>query len=159
MNKLQHHTIQQYLDVLSARAPVPGGGSVSALTGALACGLLAMVIEYSLGRKQTKAIEGKFARLLKEIQGIREEFLVLVDEDAVAYLKVRAAAQAGVKEKKAAQRGAAAVQKKVARLCYKAIKVAPYLVEKGNPYLRADIEVALDLLLAAFNGAQRLLKA
>ncbi len=158
MKKFKNHTLKEYLDVLSARKAVPGGGSVSALTGSLATGLLAMVAEYSCGKGQSKAVEGKLVRILKELIHLRNEFLTLVDADAEAYLNVRATKQKSFNERRKAQRAAIAVQKKVIRLSYKAIKLTPYLVEKGSKYLLSDIEVAMDLLLATFNAAQRLCK-
>lgn len=37
-------TLQEYLDQLSRREPVPGGGSAAALTGAMAVGLILMLV-------------------------------------------------------------------------------------------------------------------
>ena len=44
-------TVRDYLDVLKSDAPAPGGGSVSALSGAQGAGLLDMVCELTLGKE------------------------------------------------------------------------------------------------------------
>ncbi len=106
MKKFKNHTLQQYLDVLSAKEPVPGGGSVSALTGSLAVGLLVMVAQYSVDKGQSKPIEGKLKRILKELQVLKGDLLTLVDGDSEAYLKVRATKNAPAKEKRRGQKKA-----------------------------------------------------
>ena len=45
-------TIQEFLDVLSSKEPVPGGGGASALAGALGNALGQMVANLSIGKKK-----------------------------------------------------------------------------------------------------------
>ena len=45
------HTIEAFLAATAARHPTPGGGSVSALTGALAAAMGEMVLNYSVNKK------------------------------------------------------------------------------------------------------------
>lgn len=140
--------------MLSRREPVPGGGSAAALTASLGAGLISMVANYSIGRKvNTPAVEKRLAKLLKSSEMIRRRLLALTSLDAQAYLGVVAARKSDAKLQRQAARAAASVGKEVARLCYKAIELTPYLVKKGNPYLLSDIEVALELLWAGFNGS------
>ncbi|MBF0532418.1 MAG: cyclodeaminase/cyclohydrolase family protein [Candidatus Omnitrophica bacterium] len=150
--KYRDYQIAEYLQVLSAREPVPGGGSVAALTAALAAGLLAMVTRYSLGRGAAKPVEQKLARLLTDTDKIRDRFLDLAEEDSAAYLAVVASRKGTPAEKKAAQKQCDAVLREMKRLCPKAVGLAPYLVTHGSPYLLSDIEVAVELLNAAFNS-------
>ncbi|TBR15974.1 hypothetical protein EPO66_05245, partial [bacterium] len=42
-------SIKKYLEDLSAKKPVPGGGSASALTAALGSSLISMVVNFTLG--------------------------------------------------------------------------------------------------------------
>ena len=68
MKKLRNHTLVEFAAELAKKTPVPGGGSVAALSGALAAGLLAMVANYSVGRKipaQDIAHYRKFSRAAK----------------------------------------------------------------------------------------------
>ncbi len=154
MKKFKNYTLTQYIAVLSKKVPVPGGGSASALTGSLGVALIEMVANYSKGRSQSKRIEHRIEKILEQSKEIRQRLLELVDLDAEAYLKVVKTRRASVKEKKAALRGACAVPKEVSKLCYKAVRLSPFLVAQGNKYLVSDIEVAVEMLLAAFNSAQ-----
>lgn len=148
-------TLQEYLDQLSRREPVPGGGSAAALTGAMAMGLISMVANYSLGRKtNTKAQERRLAFILEQTESLRYRLLELTSLDSEAYLKICKARTLNEEAQKLAVRQALTVPQEVCKLCYKAVQLTPYLVEKGNPYLLSDVEVALELLMAAFNSAR-----
>ena len=153
MPKFKNFTLQKYLDVLSDRAPVPGGGSAAALTAALGCALISMVARYSLGKGKGKEIEGNITKLLKQSEKFRGQLLTLVDLDAEAYLKVVKARQGTSAQKKKAAQAAAKVPLEVCRVCYNAVALTPYLVEQGNKYLLSDVQVAVEFLLAAFNSA------
>lgn len=148
-------TLQEYLDQLARREPVPGGGSAAALAGAMAVGLISMVTNYSIGRKSnTKAIDKQLNKILSKSEPIRQRLLELSSLDSEAYLKVTAARQLDKKAQNQAVRTARAVPQEICKLCYKAVQLTPYLAEKGNPYLLSDVEVALELLMSAFNGAR-----
>jgi len=147
-------TLQEYLDQLSRREPVPGGGSAAALTAAMAVSLISMVTNYSIGRKSnTKAVDKRLAKILTNSEPIRQRLLELTSLDSEAYLKVFAARSLDKKAQAQATKEALAVPFEVRKLCYKAVQLTPYLAQKGNPYLLSDVEVALELLMAAFNGA------
>jgi formiminotetrahydrofolate cyclodeaminase len=156
MKKFKNHTITEYLEALSRREPVPGGGSASALTGALGAGLLGMVAGYSIGKGKPARVEKKLNKILSDSEKIRNRFLELVDLDAEAYLGVVAAKKKSAKEKQKAERVAKAVMVETCRLCYRSISLAGYLAQNGNKYLIADVEVAGELLAAAYNGAKAL---
>ena len=47
-------TIQEFLDVLSSKEPVPGGGGASALAGALGNALGQMVANLTIARRSTR---------------------------------------------------------------------------------------------------------
>ncbi len=147
-------TLQEYLDQLSRREPVPGGGSAAALTAALGLGLISMVTNYSIGRKSnTKSVDKRLSRILATSEPIRLRLLELTSLDSEAYLKVFAARTLGKKAQAQAAKEARAVPFEVRQLCYKAVQLTPYLAQKGNPYLLSDVEVALELLMSAFNSA------
>ena len=148
-------TLQEYLGQLSRREPVPGGGSAAALTAAMAAGLISMVANYSIGRKaNTKAVEKRLAKILAQSEPIRLRLLELTSLDSKAYLKVSAARLLDKKAQTQAAKEARAVPQEVCKLCYKALQLTPYLVQNGSPYLLSDVEVAIELLMAAFNGAR-----
>jgi formiminotetrahydrofolate cyclodeaminase len=148
-------TLQEYLDQLSRREPVPGGGSAAALAAAMAVGLISMVTNYSIGRKaNTPAVEKRLVKILSQSEPMRMRLLELVSLDSEAYLKVSAARSLDKKAQRQAAREAKAVPQEICKLCFKALQLTPYLAERGNPYLLSDVEVALELLMSAFNGAR-----
>lgn len=154
MKKFRSHTLQEYLKALSAKSPVPGGGSAAALAGALGAGLISMVASYSKGKSSSKATEKRIKETLKKSEKIRKRLLECVDLDAQAYLKVVRTRTASSRLKGAARKQAGAVPLEVCQLCYAAIQLTPFLVKKGNKHLGSDVAVAVELLLAAFQSAK-----
>ena len=81
----------EFLDALGSRSPVPGGGGVSALVGALAASLGHMVCEYTIGKKRYAEHEDDVRAAMASLSRLVHELQVLVDEDARAYSLVSAA--------------------------------------------------------------------
>ena len=153
MRKFKNHTLKNYLDSLSARAPVPGGGSAAALAGSLGAALISMVANYSLGKNKSKSVERQIKNTLLKSEKIRKRLLELVDLDAQAYLGVVKTRRSKGAVKRKALKKARAVPMETCRLCYAAIQLTPLLVEKGNRYLMSDVQAAAELLEAAFHSA------
>ncbi len=122
-------SIEQFLDELAARKPVPGGGSVAALSGALAAGLVAMAAQYSTDKKRAD----KSRRLASVLMD-------LIDRDA------RAFAGGDLKE-------ATEVPLQTARYSYEVLKLAGALLKDCNPRLITDVGVAAKMAEAAVEGA------
>lgn len=153
MEQYQNFTVEKYVEAVAAKSPVPGGGSVAALTGALATALIAMVANYSVGKNSSKIVENKIQKILMTSQKLRQRLLELANLDAQAYLDVVATRNATARERKIALRKASQIPKEVCRCCYSAIQLTSFLVTHGNKNLRSDIEVAVELLLASFKSA------
>lgn len=150
---LKNHTLDQYLHVLSEKQPTPGGGSAAALTAACGAALLTMVANYSLGKSGSTSTDNRIKNHLKKSEEIRKRLIELIDLDAQAYLGVvKARGQSPVK-RRAAEKAASKIPLEVGKLCYRAVLLAPFLVEKGNKYLISDVEVAVEMLKAAYNSA------
>ncbi len=149
------NTLVEYLEQLSSRQQVPGGGSAAALTASLGAGLVSMVANYSIGRKtNTKALDAKFTKIALKAQAASKRLLLLTSLDSEAYLKVAKARALDVKAQRVAAKDARGVPAEVCKISYQLVQMTPLLVEKGNPYLLSDVEVAVELLMAAFNGAK-----
>ncbi|HSV43194.1 MAG TPA: cyclodeaminase/cyclohydrolase family protein [Candidatus Bathyarchaeia archaeon] len=153
MKKFKNQTIATFLDALSQKTPVPGGGAVAALCAANAAGLLVMAARYSVDRAKTRAIRKRLVAIVHQGEQLRDRFLELMDLDAQAYMKVVKARSKDAVEKRRAKKAAAAVPGEMARLCQKAVDLAPDLVTHGSPYLLSDVEVAIELLYAAYQAA------
>jgi glutamate formiminotransferase / formiminotetrahydrofolate cyclodeaminase len=148
-----------WLEDLAGGAPVPGGGSAAALTGALAGALVAMVARLTVGRKAYAAVEPRAAQILSEADTLRAELRRLVDDDAAAYAKV-SAAYAIPKDDPSRARGidaglmaAARPPVEVARRAARLVTLAREIAQIGNKNARSDAKVAEVLARAAVAGA------
>ena len=83
--KLQDLTIKEFLEKTYGKDPVPGGGSVSALCGALAASLGEMVTALTIGRKKYLSVEREMLDYAPQMELARRKFLDFIDEDAEAY--------------------------------------------------------------------------
>ena len=84
-------TIEKFLEAAAAKQPTPGGGSVAALTGALAAAMGEMVVNYSVGKKGLEEHQEFLKSALAEFRRAREMMAELVAEDQAAYEALRAA--------------------------------------------------------------------
>src|SRR3712207_1323764 len=78
-------TIEQFLAAAAAEQPAPGGGSVTALAGALAAAMGEMVLNYSIGKKTLAEHDVSNRKVLAELTRARELLLALMAEDQAAY--------------------------------------------------------------------------
>lgn len=85
---LQDLTIKEFLSKTYGSDPVPGGGSVSALCGALAASLGEMVTALTIGRKKYENVEEEMKVYAPILENARVKFLNFIDADADAYAKV-----------------------------------------------------------------------
>ena len=126
---LQELTIEEFLEELAARKPTPGGGSVAALSGALAAGLVSMAAEFS---RNTDFSE--------EARTLMSTLTDLVDRDAEAF------AAGDLRE-------ATRVPLQTAKHSWAVLKLAGALLETCNPRVITDIGVAAKMAEAAVKGA------
>jgi methenyltetrahydrofolate cyclohydrolase len=146
-------SIKEYVEDLAAKKPAPGGGSAAALTGALGAALLEMVCNFTLGNKKYKDIEKDTAGCLAAIKKIREEFLLLVDEDIKIYSSISEALK--TKDEKTidnALKEGYYVSLKMCELAKSGMFIALRLSEKSNVNLITDVGCGAELLKASFNS-------
>ena len=77
--------ISEYLEVLSSKAPVPGGGGASALAGALGNALGQMVVNLTVGKKKYAEVEEEMQKYLTDLKNMQQEFLHFSDRDAEVF--------------------------------------------------------------------------
>ncbi len=84
-------TIKEFSEVLASKEPVPGGGSVAALTGLLGADLTLMVANLSFGKKSYEELDGKiksgFNNDYEIIKQIKCDLYKLIDEDKAVFLR------------------------------------------------------------------------
>ena len=82
---LAEKTVKDFVSEAASAAPVPGGGGVSALVGALGIALGNMVGELTTGKKKYADVEEDIQALMTEAGNIKETLLSLIEEDAQAF--------------------------------------------------------------------------
>ena len=161
--KLVDMTIESFAGLLASDAPAPGGGSASALAGALGASLAAMVARLTIGRKKYASVEADMLGLASKADLLARELLLLVDEDTVAYNQVMYACRmpkegagetmARDEAMEAANKTATSVPLKTARLSLEVLELACAAAEKGNDNAVSDAGVCSLLARAAVEGA------
>jgi len=156
--------VEKYLADAAAKLPAPGGGSVSALAGALGASMAAMAANFTVGKKKFRDVEPQVRALLDEFQDGVQKLLGLMDRDVEAYSTVDAAYAMPKETDEQKKARTAAIQNalKVAldtplrtlRLCGDLVGRLDDLVELANPNLISDVGVAAILLEAALRGAK-----
>ena len=82
---VEQKTIEGFLEVLSSKEPVPGGGGASALAGALGNALGQMVANLTIGKKKYADVEAEIKELLGRMQKLQASFVTLADRDAQVF--------------------------------------------------------------------------
>lgn len=82
---LQNLTLKQFLEKTANNEPVPGGGSISALHGAVAAALTEMLANITIGKKNYSAVEETMKLNATKASALRTEFLNDINRDAEAY--------------------------------------------------------------------------
>ena len=77
--------LRYFLDKLARKSPEPGGGSVAALTGALAAGLVSMVASLTLDKEKYQNVQTQIKSLLAASETLRIQMQELVQKDTEAY--------------------------------------------------------------------------
>jgi glutamate formiminotransferase/formiminotetrahydrofolate cyclodeaminase len=144
-------------------SPAPGGGSVAALMGALGASLGGMVANLSAGKRGWDDKLEYFSDWAVKAQQLKDELLVLVDEDTAAFNKVMdafALPKESAEEKATraaaiakATKYAAEVPLKVMETASKSYELLAEMAERGNPASVSDVGVGALATRACIEGA------
>jgi formiminotetrahydrofolate cyclodeaminase len=156
-------TLGDFAERLASPDPVPGGGSASAVSAALAASLLAMVARLSQNRPKYAGHAALHAAALPAAERLSKELLDLADDDARAYaacaiaLKLPREAFADKEYRdaqvRAAARVAAEVPLRCVERCREVLVLAEALAGRSNTNASSDLRVAAVLAEAAGHGA------
>ncbi|MDY2960580.1 MAG: cyclodeaminase/cyclohydrolase family protein [Hornefia sp.] len=161
--KLVDMKITEFLEVLKSDAPAPGGGSVSALSGAQGCALFMMVADLTLGKEKYKDMEDICLNAKEKGKALYEELTAAVDKDTDAFNLISKAFKMpkNTDEEKAARKQAIAdgtlvateVPFRTMELGFQGLKLAESLVGHSNPNCASDLGVGILQLKACIYGA------
>src|SRR5438552_4458657 len=90
-DQLLDQPVRQFLDELASGAPAPGGGSVAALSGAMAAGLLTMVCDLTIGKQAYAAFEDQAHSIRARAEELRAQLQSLIQADVEVFTTLMAA--------------------------------------------------------------------
>ena len=153
----------EFVDVLSSKAPVPGGGGASALVGAVGTALGNMVGSLTVGKKKYADVEEEMYSLKEKATKLQEELLRLVERDAEvfeplskAYGMPRATEEEKAEKARVMEivlKDACSVPMEIMEKCCEAIELLEVFAEKGSTLAISDAGVGAAMCKAALLGA------
>lgn len=159
----EQQTIHEFLEVLSSKQPVPGGGGASALAGALGTALGLMVGNLTVGKKKYAAVEADVIRMMERLTELQKDMVTLIDEDARVFTPLAAAygLPAGTEEEREYKAqvmeenlmNASLVPLRIMELAEEILRILGELEEKGSVMAVSDVGVAVQFARTAQTGA------
>jgi formiminotetrahydrofolate cyclodeaminase len=156
-------TIKEFINKVISNDPVPGGGSVSALNGALAAALSAMVANLTIGRKKYVEVNDLMVELSARFEKLSQKLIEDVDRDSDAYNRVFAAFKMPKETDEEKQARSEAIQREtkyaaqvpmeVARAVYAVLPQIDAVAQKGNSNAVTDACVSMMCARTAILGA------
>ena len=160
---IEKQTIQEFLDVLSSKQSVPGGGGASALAGALGIALGLMVGNLTVGKKKYADVEEEVILMIEKLTSMQAEMVHLSDEDARVFAPLAAAygLPSGTEEEKLYKQAvmeenlleASLVPLRVMELSVEILGILRELEQKGSVMAISDVGVAVQFIRTALTGA------
>lgn len=160
---LKDLNLQDFILETAGSEPVPGGGSISALNGAIAGALAQMVANLTIGKKRYVDVEEEMRQLASKAEALRTELVADIDRDSDAYRLVfeafklpketdeeKAYRTAQIQER---TKLAANIPMAVARRAHELLSLAEIVVAKGNSNAITDGCVAMMCARTAVLGA------
>ncbi|MDX6533647.1 MAG: methenyltetrahydrofolate cyclohydrolase [Gaiellales bacterium] len=161
--RLTELTVRSLVERLASSEPVPGGGSASALAGAMGAALVHMVVELSVDRPSAAGHEEALSEIRTAADAWQSELLNLAELDAKAYAAVVVARrlpkeseperEARAVQLAAAIREATRVPLATAQAASEVLELARRLAPIGNRNAVSDVGVAALLAVTAVRGA------
>jgi formiminotetrahydrofolate cyclodeaminase len=155
--------LKDYVETAASKASTPGGGSVSALAGALGTTMASMAANFTVGKKKYADVQDSIKEQLAKLDAVRGTLLAAMQRDTEAYAEVSAAYGMPKDDDEQKKARTAAIQKalKVAmepplealRAARDGIVATRRLLDIANKNLITDVGVAALLLEAGARGA------
>lgn len=162
-NSLSTMRINEFCDEVSIESPAPGGGSVSALLGALGGALVSMVGALSYNKKGYEKNNSKYNKISLAAQKLKDDLLNLIDLDSEAFYLIMNAFRLPKKTDKQieardqeillATKTAIDVPLDTMIKSLDVIKLSNQMMKIGNLNSLSDVGVASESAYSAFNGA------
>lgn len=161
--KLSELKTKEFVSTLASEAPAPGGGSASALLGALGTALVSMVANLTVGKEKYADFEVLMQEVLVETDTLINSFNELMEKDTEVYNAVGAVLTMpkSTEEEKSLRKESMQIALKEATIipyqmmeeAAKTLVVLQKAVGHSNPNAASDLGVGALALKAAMQGA------
>lgn len=155
--------VADFVDEVSRDTPAPGGGSISALAGALSAALASMVVNLSAGKAEYDERFEELCALAERAQSVKDALVYAIDADTEAFNSVLQAMRLpkDTAEQKAARsiamregyKAAARVPLQTAEQCLAALHLCLHAAQLGNHAVMSDAGVGALMAFAGLQGA------
>ena len=160
MAELRELSVNQFVEETASKASVPGGGSVSAMVGALGAALMEMVANLTIGKEKYAGVQEEMQALAAEGAALHEELLAGIKKDSESfngYMRALKLPKETEEEKKirtaALQQGLKEAPLAIAESAVKIFPMAEAVVKRGNKGAVSDGLIAVMLARTAVVGA------
>jgi formiminotetrahydrofolate cyclodeaminase len=160
---IKEQSIEVFLEQLAAKTSTPGGGSAAAIMGAMGAALASMVVNFTIGRKGSEAVDAQMRALLAESERMRGDLTDMIRADVEAFDAVMAAYGMPKDSEEQKERRSAAIQAALktatdvplscAQRCAELIRLVRPVAEHGNRNVISDAGVAVLAAEAALRSA------
>lgn len=161
--RMTQMSCEDFVQVLSTKAPVPGGGGAAALTGAIGVALGNMVGSLTVGKKKYADVEPEILALKAQSDVLQEKLLAMVEKDAEVFEPLSKAygLPSGTDEEKAEKarvmetvlKAASDVPVQIMELVMEALDVVERFSQIGSRLAISDAGCAAACCRAALNAA------
>jgi len=156
-------SLQDFAHETASESPAPGGGSISAYVGSLGMALGGMVANLSAHKRGWDKRWEEFSDWAEKAKVIKDELLLLVDEDTKAFTRIMDAVRmpkvtdqeksVRAKAMEKATKEAIAAPFQVMQTSMKAFPILEAMANSGNPNSVSDAGVGALCIRAAIHGA------
>ncbi len=162
-NRLVNKNLIDFANETASESPAPGGGSIAAYLGALGASLATMVANLSSHKKGWDNKWALFSDWASKGQAIKDELLILVDEDTLAFNKIMDAFALPKETEEDKQQRSQAIQDatlfatqiplRTMHVAASAMPICMAMATQGNPNSVSDAGVGALCIRSAVYGA------
>ena len=156
-------TVDEFVQKLFSKEPVPGGGGGAALAGALGVALGGMVANLTIGKKKYADVEDEIQAIKVSLYRIQTELLELIERDAEVFAPLAGAygmasetdEEKAEKERvmQACLKEASLVPLEIMEKCAESLPLIEKLAEKGSVLAVSDAGCAAAIVKSAMLSA------
>ncbi len=156
-------SVSDFIDSVASSNPTPGGGTVSAYTGALGAALVSMVCRLTIDKKGYEMHRERVGQILQASESLVRELKYLANRDSEAFSRVTRSfglpktseeeRRKRADEIQSALKVSTEIPAETMRACYQVFTQAKEMTSLGNKSARSDAETAMEISFAAIRGA------